>query len=118
MRAFVPPFLLASVLLAACVSTSPTVDTGATYDAAAPGSPCGVTSDCVPGALCAYPIADGCAAHGVCVTEDLSCTNDGPVVCGCDGTPVGLACIYGPGNAPVPVPSATPGCAPGDAGFD
>jgi hypothetical protein len=108
--------LAALALLAGCTPSSSTTNDG--IDAgAAPGSPCIVTSDCVARALCAYPIADGCNAQGVCVTEDPTCTNNGPVVCACDGTPVGLACIYTPGYAPAPVLGTTPGCAPFDGGM-
>jgi hypothetical protein len=79
-----------------------------------------LTTDCVVGLLCGYPIDAGCAAQGICVPEDLSCPVDGPVVCACDGTPAGLACIYGPGYAVEPIVSTTPGCMPDfDAGvFD
>jgi hypothetical protein len=105
------------VLIApACVTTN-TPSVGPVDDAGMAGSPCGVTSDCYAGNLCAYPIDAGCTATGICVPEQLSCTDDGPVVCGCDGTPVGLACIYGAGNAPVPVPSAKSGCNPDEAGL-
>ena len=76
------------------------------------GDPCNTSSDCTGGEeLCGFPIDAGCAAQGVCVPEDFSCTDDGPVVCGCNGDPVGLACIWGAGYAPLPVVSTTPGCA-------
>jgi hypothetical protein len=108
--------LVASLALAqttACLHAGPTPAGG---DAAGtPGSPCMETADCVAG-LCAFPIEAGCSAQGVCVTEDFTCTMDGPVVCACSGDPVQLACIYGPGNAPLPVPSVNPGCQP-DAGL-
>jgi hypothetical protein len=103
---------LGVLLVVAGCSTSdspsgPIVDAGAQD-----GGACIATSDCVAGLLCGYPIAQGCGAQGVCVPEDIACTNDGPVVCGCDGTPVGLACIWGPDYAAAPVVSATPGCQP------
>jgi hypothetical protein len=98
-------------VLAGCsTSTSPPEPV---VDAGAPdGGACITTSDCAGGLLCGYPIAQGCSAQGVCVPEDIRCTNDGPVVCGCDGSPVGLACIWGPDYAAAPVVSATPGCQP------
>ena len=51
-------------------------------------------------------------SQGVCVAEDRTCLTDGPFVCGCDGSAVGLACIWGPGYAVVPVVNGTPGCTP------
>jgi len=107
-----------SVFLVACSTHGP-ASGSATQDSGAPqGSPCELTTDCVVGLLCGFPIDAGCAAQGVCVPEFLSCMNDGPTVCGCDGDPVGLACIYGPGYAAIPVPGTTPGCMPDfDAGF-
>ncbi len=105
------------LLLAGCSTSSspsePIVDSGT-----GEGGACGTTADCTAGLLCGYPISQGCSAQGVCVPEDLSCSNDGPVVCGCDGTPVGLACIWGPGYAAAPIVSTTPGCQPDlDAAF-
>jgi hypothetical protein len=109
-----------SLVLLACSSSRAPSD-GPPPDAGAPqGAPCQLTSDCANELLlCGYPIDAGCAAQGICVPEDLSCTKDGPTVCGCDGiTPVGMACIYGPGYAAVPVPGTTPGCMPDiDAGL-
>jgi hypothetical protein len=102
-------------LSAACLHAgTPTPGAG---DAGGAGSPCVSTSDCSsPEDVCGYPIEAGCAAQGVCVPQDLSCTVDGPVVCDCNGDPVGLACLWGPGYAPLPVPSEKPGCMP-DAGL-
>jgi acyl-CoA dehydrogenase len=98
------------LLLSGCAKTgtgTPLLDAGGQV-----GDPCNASSDCTGGAeLCGFPIDAGCAAQGVCVPEDLSCTDDGPVVCGCNGDPVGLACIWGAGYAPLPVVSTTPGCA-------
>ncbi len=80
------------------------------------GGACVGVNDCDPRALCAFPIAGACSAQGVCVMPDVTCTQTGnPVACACDGTPVGLDCIYGPGNAPAPVVSTSP-CPTGDAG--
>ena len=53
------------------------------------------------------------------MVEDFACSADGPVVCGCNGDPIGLACIYGAGNAPEPVVNTTPGCLQTfEGGFD
>jgi len=110
------PWLL--LLVVACTSHPPTYDGPTIESGAAQGSPCNLTTDCAPRLLCGYAIDAGCAAQGVCVPEDLTCPIDGPTVCACDDTPVGLACIYGPGYAAVPVPNATPGCMPDfDAAF-
>jgi hypothetical protein len=110
---------LLALLLVACSSQSAPSDGSPADSGAQQGSPCVLTTDCIAGLLCGYPIDAGCAAQGVCVPEDLSCPTDGPVVCACDDTPVGLACIYGPGYAAVPVPGTTPGCMPDfDASFD
>jgi hypothetical protein len=111
------------LLLAACrTSTAPGGDVAIdSIDSGAPdGAACVVTTDCVVGLLCGYALDAGCAATGVCVPEDRACTNDGPVVCACDDTPVRLACIYGPAYAAAPVVGATPGCqpVPFDAGFE
>jgi len=108
-----------ALLLGACRTTTSPVDD--TADLGAPdGSACVLTSDCAAGLLCGYPIDAGCSATGVCVPEDISCSSDGPVVCACDGTPIGLACIYGPAYAVAPIISVTPGCqpAPFDASFE
>jgi len=100
-----------SLLVAACSSNS--APANPPEEAGAPqGAPCVLTSDCAVELLCGYPIEAGCAAQGVCVPEDLSCPTDGPVVCACDGTPAGLACIYGVGYAVVPIVDTTPGCLP------
>jgi hypothetical protein len=110
-----------ALVLVACSSPPPVNDQPPTDAGALEGGPCVVTGDCVAGLLCGYPIEAGCAAQGVCVPEDLTCPVDGPVVCACDGvSPVGLACIYGPGYAVEPIPGTTPGCMPGffDASFD
>jgi hypothetical protein len=101
-------------LSAACLHAgTPTPGAG---DAGGPGGPCTVSDDCSPEDLCGYPIEAGCDAQGICVPQDLTCMNDGPVVCGCNGGPVGLACLWGPGYAPSPVVSDTPACMP-DAGL-
>jgi hypothetical protein len=107
--------LTASLLLAAptaCTSPPPPPGNSTEDAGAALGSPCVSTSDCIVSALCGYPIDAGCSAQGICVPEDLSCPTDGPTVCGCDGTPIGLACIYGVGYAPAPIPGVMPGCQP------
>jgi hypothetical protein len=104
----------ALALSAACLHAgTPTPGAG---EAGSPGSPCMQETDCVGDTLCGFPIEAGCAAQGVCVTEDFTCMVDGPVVCDCFGQPVELGCLWGPGYAPTPVPSEKPGCLP-DAGL-
>ena len=78
------------------------------------GGACATFDDCDPTALCAFAVADGCGAKGVCVAPDRTCGAPSRVACGCDGARVGLACVYGPGNAPAPVRSLGT-CAAGDA---
>ena len=78
------------------------------------GNACASPSDCDPAALCAYAIADGCSAKGTCVAPDHACVDTSQIACGCDGALVGLACIYGSGNAAAPV--AALGACPHDAG--
>lgn len=103
--------------LAGCISASSPEVGGPIDDAGVVGSPCVLTTDCLAAELCAYAIDAGCAATGVCVAEDFACMNDGPIVCACDGTPVGLACIYSPGYAAAPIPNTKPGCDPYDGGL-
>ena len=109
-----------ALLLAACRTTTSPVEDGPGDIGAPDGSACVLSSDCAAELLCGYPIDAGCSATGVCVPEDILCSSDGPVVCGCDSTPIGLACIYGPGYAAAPIISVTPGCqpAPFDANFE
>jgi len=101
------------LLLGACTSNAPASDVDASTGAGVGGS-CSGAGDCAASLLCAFPIADGCHAKGTCVQPDVTCMNDGPAVCACDGSIVGLACIYGAGNAPAPVVSKNP-CSPSDA---
>jgi hypothetical protein len=82
------------------------------------GGACSGSSDCDPRALCAFALDAGCSAQGVCVAPDVTCTDTtSPAACACDGTPVGLACIFGAGNAPLPVRSTSP-CPAADGGSD
>jgi hypothetical protein len=108
--------------LAACAThPQPIAGSGTGEEAGAPvGSACTQSTDCGGEELCGFPVDAGCSAQGVCVMEDFTCQDDGPVVCGCDGDPVGLSCEWGPGYAPLPVVSTTPGCTAGegDAGTD
>lgn len=75
------------------------------------GTPCNTPEDCDPRALCAFPVADGCQAAGVCVAPDFACTVDNPPACGCNGETVGGACLYGQGYAAAPIRSQ--GACPG-----
>jgi hypothetical protein len=110
------PLVACALLLAMC-TTRPDTSTVPIEGGAPVGAPCMQTTDCGGEELCGFPIDQGCNAQGVCVFEDFSCPTDGPVVCGCDGAPVGLACIYGAGYAPLPVVSTTPGCLPEGGGL-
>jgi hypothetical protein len=100
-----------------CSQSSPCMDgNGQCADAAIQtGNPCNGPSDCDPAALCAFPIADGCNAKGVCVADSPPCTAPPAIACACDGTPIGLSCIYGPGRAAAPLKSMSP-CGSPDGG--
>jgi hypothetical protein len=71
------------------------------------GMSCTHESDCAPGLVCGYAVADGCAARGTCIPRwppdgGAACgalaTN-----CGCDGQVVITGCNYFQGYAPAPV---------------
>jgi len=98
--------VLATLLALSC-ACSTTSSSGPTKAGNSVGAPCVTPDDCV-GTLCAFPVDAGCNARGRCVMEDITCTNNGPIACACDGTPVQLSCVYGAGNAPAPVPFPTP----------
>lgn len=107
--------------LVGCSTTSDSSDSGTyPYEAAGgPGAACSRPDDCAPPTLCAWPIDGGCNAQGHCVTDDYHCLDDGGVtVCGCDGFPVTLNCIYGAGHAPQPVPTTLAACVFPDASSD
>jgi hypothetical protein len=70
-------------------------DGGAGLDATPPaqdatnpqGAPCAVDADCGdPTFACAYAMADGCSARGVCEPIHGSVTCDAASTCACDGT--------------------------------
>ena len=117
------PMRLALVALlamtGACASSSSPASPGVEAGGAA-GSPCSGAQDCAPPTLCAFAADGGCNAQGRCVTEDVRCMTQGPVVCACDDTPVELSCIYGAGNSPLPIASPMPtntSCLPPDGGL-
>lgn len=106
---------LGSMLLLGC---TPSVDAPSTADAAGTvGAPCNGFEDCVAPAICGYALDGGCDAQGVCVHVNEQPCTDGPVVCACDGTPLGLTCVLPAGYGALPVPSKLVSCAP-DAGGD
>ena len=116
MRVFV------AMLVLGCACSPPSSQPTGVEAGGGAGSACSTSDDCV-GTLCAWPIDGGCNARGTCVTEDLTCTIDGPLLCACDGNPVKLGCIYGQGNAPAPLPtmqtySPANGCLPPDDAGD
>jgi hypothetical protein len=69
--------------------------------------PC--TSSCDSHSECAYPIADGCHAKGVCVPLPFPVPPcpAGPAYCGCNGSLVYGQCDLPAGYAPAPVVSAS-----------
>ncbi|HEY2746893.1 MAG TPA: hypothetical protein VGL86_19860 [Polyangia bacterium] len=83
------------------------------------GAPCIRDSDCEPtpepapngafGArVCAYKIADGCAATGHCASLPSPTCASFTELCGCDGNPVRAgACFYADGYAGGPTTGAS-----------
>jgi hypothetical protein len=78
---------------------------------------------CEPDATCAYAIAEGCAASGVCVPlGPLTGACKQPTYCGCSSAGVGQSCRLPSGFSPAPVQgtffpcasAADSGVAPGD----
>ena len=66
---------------------APAQDDGLRADA---GPSCVTDDDCPTGLACGYPVAERCAALGVCVVPncaDTACNSPGGA-CGCDGKPV------------------------------
>jgi hypothetical protein len=110
-------FALAS---AACQAGSPSNPPTESFDAGGggPGAPCSGSSECAAPTLCAWPLDGGCSAQGHCVTVQGGCMTPEagePTACACDGTEIRLACIYGQGSSPEPVPSPVGPCPPMDA---
>jgi hypothetical protein len=104
--------LAAAGVLAVCAACRTVVTTPQEVtEAGSPvGAACTESIGCGVDELCAFAIADGCQAQGVCVQQADECTEGGPIVCACDGDPVELSCLYGAGYAPLPVLGTTPGC--------
>lgn len=82
---------------------------------------CAKNADCDLGLVCAFPLAGGCGAAGICLNPPLPCQADaaacatGGTACSCDGATVP---IIVPGFATAPAVNAGP-CPPGtptDAG--
>lgn len=96
-------------------SRSDAPDGADTSDAGGQGAFCQRESDCASGFDCGYAIADGCSAHGTCVS-----TPGGPYsfvlayYCACDGVQVMLANNFHFPYAPTPIGSG--GYCPSDAG--
>jgi hypothetical protein len=58
--------------------------------------------------VCAYPMADGCAATGTCMPVPMPTCASIVYYCGCNGQPVaGGGCFYQPGYAGGPTTGAT-----------
>jgi len=53
-----------------------------------PASPCATDADCFGGLSCGYPVADGCAAKGVCIQSNFQGAVGPDSRCGCDGQPI------------------------------
>ena len=102
-----------------CDAPGPDVPVKSAGNCATPsGMKCNSNEDCDPTALCAFPIAGGCGAQGVCVVPDHTCMDPVPqtLACGCDGQTIAINCMYGSGNAAGPVASVGSPCVVGDGG--
>jgi hypothetical protein len=111
-------FVLVS-LCAACSSTSAS-PAGDNSEAGA-AAPCTQDSDCSGyNPTCAFRVADGCSAHGVCVTTTGAGTCDAATrpVCACDGKTTALSgyCNLPAGFEHQPLSHA--GACEADAGHD
>ena len=98
----------AALLLSLCaIGCGSAADDGALVDAGrdlplvVAGEPCVTDSDCPSASLvCAYPLADGCAAKGHCAAVPTPTCASFTVLCGCDGSQVrGGGCFYADGYA-------------------
>jgi hypothetical protein len=74
------------------------------------GGPCDATTDCPSGFACAFPVAEGCMAHGVCLSFEPGEVGDclsATVMCGCDGAHVDVPnCPYNGSYGLAPVAPA------------
>jgi hypothetical protein len=73
----------------ACTDASATSDAGKGVDS---GAPCSTTADCPPSDVCAFPMADGCSAHGECVALPTVVCDAYAAGCACDGTEINITC--------------------------
>ncbi|HTA90268.1 MAG TPA: hypothetical protein VK745_11850 [Polyangiaceae bacterium] len=63
---------------------------------------CQSDSDCGSDQRCVYPVADGCAAKGVCQSPPSGTNCDALAeYCGCDGSHVSVGCGWSGGSVPV-----------------
>ncbi len=84
-------------------------DAGRDLEVLVGGEPCVVDDDCPgPSFVCAYKIADGCAAKGHCAPVPEPTCASFTILCGCDGSQVrGGGCFYADGYAGGPTTGAT-----------
>lgn len=90
-------------------------DVGSSHDAGADlsvpvgGQPCVRNDDCPSAAfVCAFKIADGCAATGHCAPIPMPTCASFTELCGCDGSPVRAGgCFYADGYAGGPTTGAS-----------
>lgn len=92
-------------------------DTGGD-DGSVEGDTC--ISGCSSTTVCAYPVAQGCKATGVCISNSFiggcACGGAPRYVCDCNGHAQQLSCCYPQGYAPFPATTST-ACIP-EAGSD
>ncbi len=73
---------------------------------ARPGGPCEASTDCPPGLLCLYPVAEGCGATSVC--EVLAASECKGPYCTCRGDTTGACGDFA--ELPLQVPLHGPPC--------
>lgn len=78
------------------------------------GTACTLVSTCPNGQVCAFAIADGCAAKGQCLPSNLFCRGYAPG-CACDGTVISVVCNGLPGGYATKPLAYTGACVQGDA---
>jgi hypothetical protein len=82
-----------------------------------PPIPCTSEKDCPVELVCAFPIAQGCAAQGVCLMRGAMCNMPSQIGCACDGQDVAYGTCSGLPNGYAPAPLLHDGLCDGvDAG--
>ena len=114
---FLKPILFCALLMTGCKDEVDVKPYDMALDARGGGGPCVDNSDCPsPEYICAYKIADGCAAKGYCAHVAVPTCASVVELCGCDGKEViSGPCNFADGYASGPTTGA-PISACGDGG--